>query len=218
MVLFYIAGLWDYLVHRFFSHSRRFFFTHEYHHLPSEVNLAMPGMAARPFAVIASFPATLATVVSAYVLLLVLGLPLWDLSALKAIVLVQGFLLVATHSCFMRKWWWVHHAMKRLALTTPQEHLLHHTVDLDGNYGNFTVLWDRLFGTYLDLTLARHQGHRLGLGYDQDFLGALTMGKLKLPQALRRRFQVERFCNVEPEPSAAQRPEGSESQERDPAA
>jgi sterol desaturase/sphingolipid hydroxylase (fatty acid hydroxylase superfamily) len=205
VALFYVSGLWDYLLHRFFSHSRRFFFTHEYHHLPSHVNLAMPGMAARPFAVLATFPATVATVVSAYALLLLLGLPLWDLSALKSLVLVQALLLTATHSCFMRRWWWTHRTMQRLALTTPQEHLLHHTVDLEGNYGNFTILWDRVFGTYLDPTLERYQGHALGLGYDQDFLGTLTLGRVKLPSALRRRFQVERFCNLEPDraPNAA---------------
>ncbi len=198
VVLFYGSGLWDYLMHRFFSHSPRFFFTHEYHHLPSQVNLTMPGMAARPFAVIATFPATVATLVSAYALLLVFGLPLWDLSALKGLLLIQALLLTATHSCFLRRWWWLHRTMNWLALTTPQEHLLHHTVDLEGNYGNFTVLWDRLFGTYLDPTLERHQGHALGLPYDQDFLGTLTLGRLKLPDSLRRRYQVDRFCNLDP--------------------
>jgi sterol desaturase/sphingolipid hydroxylase (fatty acid hydroxylase superfamily) len=88
--------------------------------------------------------------------------------------------------------------MKWLALTTPQEHLLHHTVDLEGNYGNFTVLWDRMFGTYLDPTKHEHENHALGLPYDQDFVGALTAGRVKLPAAIRRRFQVERFCNLQP--------------------
>ena len=46
---FYISGLWDYLLHRFFSHSRWFFFTHEYHHLPRQVTCLMPGIAGRPF-------------------------------------------------------------------------------------------------------------------------------------------------------------------------
>ncbi len=40
-VLFYVSGLWDYLLHRFFGHSRKFFFVHEYHHLPSQVNVIM---------------------------------------------------------------------------------------------------------------------------------------------------------------------------------
>lgn len=196
LLSFYLSGLWDYIIHRFFSHNRWFWFTHEYHHLPNQVFTAMPGLAVRPFAVVTAFPATLATVVSAYALLVLFGLPLWDLEPLKILLLAHAFLLTASHSSFLRRWWWVHHLMKWLALTTPQEHLLHHTVDLRGNYGNFTVLWDRLFKTYLDPTLPEHQGHRLGLAYDQDFLGVITLGQLKLPSAMRRRFQVERYCNI----------------------
>ncbi len=198
VLLFYASGLWDYILHRFFSHSRRYFFTHEYHHLPSQVHVIMPGLAMRPFVVVPAFPATVATVFSAYAILLLLGLPLWDLSPLKVLLLVQAVLLCGSHSCFMRRWWGIHHVMKWLALTTPQEHLLHHTVDLQGNYGNFTVLWDRVFRTYLDPTKSEHQDHALGLPYDQDFVGALTAGKVKLPASLRQRFQVERFCNVRP--------------------
>ena len=47
--MFYVAGLWDYLVHRWFSHSRWFWFTHEYHHLPRQVTILMPGILVRPF-------------------------------------------------------------------------------------------------------------------------------------------------------------------------
>lgn len=194
---FYLAGLWDYVLHRWFSHSKRFFFTHEYHHLPNHVTVTMPGMAVRPFAVVTSFPATFATVVSAYLLLVVLGLPLWDLAPLRILILVHALLLTTSHSSFMRRWWWVHHGMKWLALTTPQEHVLHHTVDLQGNYGNFTVLWDRVFRTYLDPTRSEHQGHALGLPYDQDFLGAITGGRIKLPRSVRRRFRLERYCNID---------------------
>jgi hypothetical protein len=67
---------------------------------------------------------------------------------------------------------------------------------MQGNYGNFTVLWDRIFRTYLDPTRAENRNPAIGLGYDQDFLGAITAGKLKLPPAVRRRFEVGRFCNL----------------------
>jgi sterol desaturase/sphingolipid hydroxylase (fatty acid hydroxylase superfamily) len=194
---FYIGGLWDYIIHRFFSHSRWFWFTHENHHLPNQVFVAMPGMVARPFVVASTFPVTAATAVSAYIMLAILDLPLWNLEPLKILLLINTFIGTSSHSSFCRRWWGVHHLMKYLALTTPQEHLLHHTVDLNGNFGNFTTLWDRLFGTYLDPTLEKHQGHALGLGYDQDFLGTLTLGKLKLSKQLRRRFQVERYCNID---------------------
>ena len=193
---FYISGLWDYLLHRFFSHSRWFFFTHEYHHLPRQVSCLMPGIAGRPFAVFAVFPTAAASIVTVYALLALCGLPLWDLSALKVLFLAILAVQVASHSSFMRGQSWVHHALRWLAITSPQEHVLHHTVDLCGNYGNFTSLWDRLFGTYLDPRLPRHHGHACGLSYDQDFLGTITLGKLKLPPAWRRRFQVARFCNI----------------------
>jgi sterol desaturase/sphingolipid hydroxylase (fatty acid hydroxylase superfamily) len=196
---FYISGLWDYLVHRFFSHSRWFFFTHEYHHLPRQVSCIMPGIAGRPFAVFAVFPTLVASIGTVYGLLAVCGLPLWDLSVLKVLFLGILAVQVGSHSAFLRRQWWAHHTLKWLAITSPQEHVLHHTVDLHGNYGNFTSLWDRLFGTYLDPQLAKHQGHSCGLPYDQDFLGTITLGKLKMPSALRRRFQVGRFCNIRDE-------------------
>lgn len=70
---FYVAGFWDYLSHRFISHSRWFWFTHEYHHLPTQVFVCLPGLGVRPFAVVAIFPATVATVASLTVGLKVLG-------------------------------------------------------------------------------------------------------------------------------------------------
>jgi len=194
---FYVAGLFDYLLHRFFSHSRWFFFTHEYHHLPSQVFVTVPGVAGRPFAVLTVFPVVLATILTTYGTLALFGLPLWDLTSLMVVVLAQTIVNTANHSCFLRRFGWIHRLCRLVAITSPQEHVLHHTVDLQGNYGNFTTLWDRLFGTYLDPTLEKHQGHRLGLAYDQDFLGTLTLGRLKLPAHLRRRWQVARYCNIE---------------------
>ena len=193
---FYLSGLWDYLMHRFVSHGRLLWFTHEYHHLPNQVFVGMPGLAARPFAVVTTFPVTVGTIVCTYAILVGLGLPLWNLEPLKILVLLHVFLLTSSHSCCLRRWPWVHRVMKCFAFTTPQEHVLHHTVELKGNYGNFTTLWDRLFGTYLDPTLARHEGLALGLAYDQDFLGALTAGWIKLPARVRDHFQVDRYCNT----------------------
>ncbi|MEM7029368.1 MAG: sterol desaturase family protein [Chloroflexota bacterium] len=195
--LFYLAGLWDYVVHRFMSHSRLFWFTHEYHHLPKQVFLGMPGLAARPFVVFSSFPATAATVASAYGLLIIAGLPLWDLAPVKILIFADVLLGATTHSSFLRRFWWIHRLFRWTAITTPQEHVLHHTVDLQGNYGNFTVLWDHVFGTYLDPTRGEYQNRQLGLKYDQDFLGVITLSYLKLPKAIRQRFQLHRYCNIE---------------------
>jgi sterol desaturase/sphingolipid hydroxylase (fatty acid hydroxylase superfamily) len=206
VLLFYVGGLWDYLMHRFVSHSRWLWFTHEYHHLPNQVFVLMPGVAARPFAVVSTFPVTAATVVSAYGVVALFDLPVWDLAPLQILLVLHVFVLTSSHSSCLRRWWWVHRALACLAVTTPQEHALHHTVRLKGNYGNFTTLWDRVFGTYLDPARPEHQGHAFGLAYDQDFLGAITLGALKLPDRVRRRFQVGRYCNLFDRDSASSPP------------
>jgi sterol desaturase/sphingolipid hydroxylase (fatty acid hydroxylase superfamily) len=116
---------------------------------------------------------------------------------LYSVILAQRAVLGITHSTFMRRHWWLHRLLKPIGITSPQEHWLHHTADLECNYGNFTIVWDRLFGTYADPEQVEASEHRAGLGYDQDFLGVLTLGKFKLPQRIRRQYQLDRFCYLE---------------------
>lgn len=194
--LFYLAGLWDYLIHRFLSHHRWLWFTHEYHHLPRHLSILMPGIAASPFAFLPRALTLLVTGLSAYAAFALVGLPLWDLRPVAPVLLVVMTVGLASHSAWLRRYEAVHRTLRRLALTTPQEHLLHHTTRMNGNYGNFTTLWDRVFGTYLDPRSAP-AGVRLGLPYDQDFLGTLTFGLVKIPDRWRARFEVGRFCNLE---------------------
>lgn len=194
---FYVAGLWDYLVHRYVSHSQLFWFTHEYHHLPSQVFVGMPGIFGRPFV---AFPALLtltSTFATIYAILLLVRNPLWDVSVLLPISIPITVVMVASHSCFLRRFDLVHRIMKWTGLTTPQEHVLHHSAVLKGNYGNFTSVWDRMFGTYLDPTQSENKRTPTGLNYDQDFLGTLTFGKIKMSRKLREQLQVGRYCNLE---------------------
>ena len=195
--LFYLAGFVDYAWHRWFSHSHWFWFTHESHHLPTQVFVAMPGLGARPFAVLTVVPLVAFTAALTYGGLRLAGHPMWDWTVFQLPLLLSSTLLVTSHSSFMRRGWWAHRILRCLALTTPQEHVLHHTTDLRGNYGNFTTIWDRIFGTYLDPRLAEHQNKRYGLAYDQDFLGAVTAGAVKLPASWRKRFQLDRYLNIE---------------------
>jgi sterol desaturase/sphingolipid hydroxylase (fatty acid hydroxylase superfamily) len=197
VLLFYLAGLVDYAWHRWFSHHRLFWFTHESHHLPSEIFLAMPGLGVRPFAVLTVVPLVAFTAALTYAALRLSGRPMWSWTVFQIPLLAASTLLVTSHSSFMRRGWLAHRLLRPFALTTPQEHVLHHTVDLEGNYGNFTTLWDRLFGTYLDPRLAENQGHRFGLAYDRDFLGSITAGTLRIPTAWRRRFQLHRYSNID---------------------
>lgn len=192
---FYVAGFWDYIVHRYVSHNRLLWFTHENHHLPTRVAVYMPGMCVRPFAVVTVFPATLATLLSIFALLRVAGVgPVELRGVLYSVVLVQVTVLGMSHSQYLRRHPLVHSVLRRFGITTPQEHRLHHTPDLQGNFGNFTTLWDRVFGTYLDPEIPAFRGHRAGLAYGQDFLGAVTLGRFRLPARWRSYFQLERFC------------------------
>lgn len=198
IVTFYISGFWDYVIHRFFSHHRKLFFTHEYHHLPNELFLALPGLSVRPFVVITVLPATIGTLLSLCVLLSIFdynSIPLIGL--VYFVIFVQTIILAATHSSFFIKQKRIHAFLKYTAITTPQEHELHHTVDLRGNYGNFTTLWDKIFGTYIDPSKVENQNHKVGLPYDQDYLGAITGGKFKFSKKFREYFQIDRYCNMD---------------------
>ena len=146
----YVAGFWDYLFHRFVSHSRLFWFTHEYHHLPNQVFVGAPGIFARPFSVFILLPNIVITIFSMTFLYAVLFGELIDLKPLVTVVFLQGLIAIINHSSYLRNFMTIHKAMKIFGLASPQEHVLHHTTDLEGNYSNFTTIWDRLFSTYLD--------------------------------------------------------------------
>lgn len=197
VALFYVGGFVDYAWHRWFSHHRLFWFTHESHHLPSEIFVGMPGLGVRPFAVLTVVPLVAITAALTYAALRIAGRPMWSWTIFQFPLLAASTLLVTSHSSLMRRGWLAHRLLGPLLLTSPQEHVLHHTVDLQGNYGNFTTLWDRLFGTYLDPRLPEHQGHRFGLAYDRDFLGTITAGAVELPASWRKRFQIDRYCNID---------------------
>lgn len=197
VVTLYFSGLLDYLVHRFFNHSPLFWWTHEYHHLPREVFVIVPGLLVRPFAAISTVAVTGGTIAFAHGVAWALGWPVYDLRGLIVFVAFNTLILLMSHSSFLRRWRWPHHCLRILFLTTPHEHLLHHAIDRPCNYGNVTTLWDRVFGTYQDPLAPENQEFELGLDYDQDFLGVLTLGRLKLPASWRRRFQLERYCRFE---------------------
>ncbi|HKF21349.1 MAG TPA: sterol desaturase family protein [Candidatus Angelobacter sp.] len=191
----------DYLVHRFLLHGL-LWRLHENHHLPTVVSNLMPGIAARPFVAIPNLLINLCTGLFVLWLLRLTGHPQL-LAALPTVVpaLIVWFACIAcaSHSSFLRRFTFVDRLFRALMIITPREHLLHHAADLKGNYGNFTALWDRLFGTYIDPKLVPQPV--LGLDYDQDFLGAISAGRLKLSGPFRRRYQVGRVCRIHEEES-----------------
>ena len=196
---YYVAGFWDYLTHRFLLHSPYAWFHHQNHPMPKKVFNGMPGISARPFGAIASFLVNVFSAATMFLLFRLLHRPEWAgffYRSLPAIIFAIALVGAASHSCFLRRFSAAHRLPKYLFITTPQEHLLHHSAVQTGNFGNYTTLWDRVFGTYLnpDLFIATDQ---LGLSYDQDFLGAVTAGRFKLPAKLREEWRLSEFCFLE---------------------
>jgi len=196
---YYFAGLCDYLFHRFISHSKAAWITHEYHHLPTDISVYMPGFCVRPFLVFSVFPTSFMAIFCTQLGLALAGYGQWDMMPLVyVVVLMQTGIGSMSHSAFLRRCNWVHKLFKPLGILSPQEHWFHHASDLKGNYGNFVTVWDRVFGTYIDPEHTTQNSRRAGLPYDQDFLGALNRGRLKLPPKVRKAFQLDRFCYLDP--------------------
>jgi len=193
---FCIGTLFDYLVHRFLLHGP-FWRLHENHHLPSVVSNVMPGIAARPFVIVPNFLINAGSCATILLVVRLIGRP--RLSAtfihlLPELLLTFAFVACASHSIFLRRFDWVEASFRCLLLVGPREHLLHHAAKIKGNYGNFTTVWDRAFGTYVSPPAGDTP---LGLDYDQDFLGAITAGRFKLSPAFRSRYQVGRVCRLD---------------------
>jgi sterol desaturase/sphingolipid hydroxylase (fatty acid hydroxylase superfamily) len=201
VVTFFVAGFWDYLTHRFLLHSRVAWYLHESHHLPTKVFNGMPGISARPFVVFSAFLVNVSSMATMFVLFWIVGrrdLSYLFVETLPPIFFTFAFIGSASHSCFLRRYKVFNRWPRYLGIITPREHVLHHAADHRGNFGNFTPLWDRIFGTYLDP--ARFGATKLGLNYDQDFLGAVTAGKWKLSPRLRKKLGLELFCYHENSP------------------
>jgi sterol desaturase/sphingolipid hydroxylase (fatty acid hydroxylase superfamily) len=196
-VAFSVGTLFDYLVHRFLLHGP-LWRLHENHHLPSVVSNVMPGIAARPFVIVPNFLINAGSCAAIFGVVEIVGRPQLIstfIHLVPALLLTFTFVACASHSNFLRRFDWVEKVFCALLLIGPREHLLHHASTVQGNYGNFTTVWDRAFGTYVAPQEAREID--LGLDYDQDFLGALTGGRFKLPPAWRSRYQISRVCRLD---------------------
>jgi sterol desaturase/sphingolipid hydroxylase (fatty acid hydroxylase superfamily) len=194
-----VVSFWDYVTHRWILHHPWFWIFHEYHHLPKQVFNGMPGISVRPYV----FVTTALTYLG---VLFFLWLPLrWMVTPDVASLFIQSLpiqsliltlVLSLVHSHWLRTFPAIHRVLKRLGITTPHEHTLHHSERLIGNYGNFSCIWDHLFKSYIDPTHYNLEQEPLGLSYDQDFLGALCRGTIKMPGGWRSKSQIKNFCRI----------------------
>ncbi|MHA6332473.1 sterol desaturase family protein [Qipengyuania sp. CAU 1752] len=105
------------------------------------------------------------------------GFPVWA-------VAIVDMLLVAAH-------YWQHidgQMHPRLAkalgrfLATPEIHRIHHSAQhrqTNSNYGNLLIIWDRLFGSFVEP--AEGEPRRIGLGELDDRLAGNLLAQLMLP-------------------------------------
>lgn len=194
-----VVSFWDYATHRWILHHPSLWIFHEYHHLPKQVFNGMPGISVRPYVLVT-------TALTYLGVLPFLWIPLkWIVTQEMASLFIQTIplqsllltlVLSVVHSHWLRTFPAVHSTLKYLGITTPQEHTLHHSERLIGNYGNFSCLWDRLFNSYIDPSQYNLEAEPLGLAYDQDFLGALCRGAVKMPTRWRNKSQIKNFCRI----------------------
>lgn len=124
-----------YWVHRWGHHVNIMWAAHSPHHSAEEMNFAVALRASvtqRLFSFFFFWPLT------------IIGFEPIDIYAMTGIHLFIAFL---HHTELIPKLWrWV-----ELVFTTPSHHRVHHGVNyayLDKNFGEFLIIWDRLFGTF----------------------------------------------------------------------
>jgi alkylglycerol monooxygenase len=124
-----------YWVHRWGHHIKIMWAAHSPHHSAEEMNFFVALRASvtqRLFSFFFFWPLTL------------LGFTPFDIYTMTALHLFISFL---HHTEFIPRLW----APIEFVFTTPSHHRVHHGVNyqyLDKNFGEFLIIWDRMFGTF----------------------------------------------------------------------
>lgn len=126
-----------YWVHRWGHHINIMWAAHSPHHSAEEMNFFVALRASvtqRLFSFLFFWPLT------------IIGFKPIDIYAMTGLHLFISFL---HHTEFIPKLWrWIEYIF-----TTPSHHRVHHGINfsyLDKNFGEFLIIWDRLFGTYAE--------------------------------------------------------------------
>ena len=138
VILFFVDDLAYYLFHRISHESRLFWNFHVVHHSSEHYNLSV--------AVRQSWFGGAVTWLF-YAPIMLIGFAPW------MFVLVHGFNLIYQfwiHTRFVGRLGWLEYV-----LNTPSHHRVHHGVNepyLDKNYAGVLIIWDRLFGSFVEET------------------------------------------------------------------
>jgi len=158
-----------YWLHRAFHKIPLLWRIHRVHHSDPYFDISL-GVRQHPFILLASLPVYILGVVA-------LGLPVWAAIFVDILMIAAAF--------------WEHvdaPLPKRLArvlglfFVTPGIHHIHHSSwrrQTDSNFGTGLIIWDRLFGTYLNPE--QETIERIGLGDANDLVADSLWKQLCLP-------------------------------------
>ncbi len=137
IVMFLIQDCAAYWFHRTTHRVRWLWATHAVHHTPNDLNLST------------GFRTGITKQLSGWAIValptLLLGFPPAVVTTSLAIEFLYNYWV---HNSWIPKLGWLEYV-----LITPSNHRVHHAANveyLDANYGEVLIIWDRLFGTYIE--------------------------------------------------------------------
>lgn len=136
LLLFIVTDLIWYWYHRLAHEINAFWAAHVVHHQSEDFNYTVSARITVFQAVIRS---------GFWALLPLLGFPPVMISTL---LLIHGIYPFFIHTQALGKWGWLEQI-----LVTPTHHGIHHASNpeyLDKNYGDVLIIWDKLFGTFVE--------------------------------------------------------------------
>jgi len=148
-----LLDLFGYAMHRLYHAVPVLWRVHQVHHSDAEVDLST-GIRHHPFENLITHAFTLGAIV-------LLAPPAAAVVVLQALGVCQIFFSHANANMPRRT-----ERLLRLIFVTPEMHRIHHSDEMrdqNANLGELFACWDRLFGTYLDASVAGVDGMRIGM-------------------------------------------------------
>jgi sterol desaturase/sphingolipid hydroxylase (fatty acid hydroxylase superfamily) len=171
---FLLLDFGDYAFHRLSHRVRWLWLLHAVHHSDNAVDIST-NLRQHPIHV-------LITIGWKLVVIAAVGAPLWLAMARETLLIA----IAQTHHAAIDWPPWIEKTIGRL-FVSPRAHWVHHSPvdgETDSNFGSVLVLWDRLFGTYVDP--ARLGIARFGLNALGDARWQSAMGMLLTPIRARK--------------------------------